>query len=293
MMNKIVLLVLFFCTVSHAQIFKNFTLKENTLINGRKEKFTHLNDVTVYDLEYHSFDNTFVKGFLIAPKDKSKKYPVLIFNRGGNGHYGMVTEPYIVRFLSKIAAQGYIVIGSQLRGSEGSEGEDEWGGRDIDDVLYLFKIIDQLKNTDTSRIAQLGWSRGGVTNFHLLKKTDRVKATITIAGPADLLSTNRKEMFKVYKNRIKDYAKDSITITNRVSPIYQLDSIKNKKAPLLFLHGDKDSSVPVTNSELLNAKARQIGLQSTMIAYPEGDHGLMKQIDSVLKDVIEWLKRVL
>lgn len=293
MMNKLVLLVLFFCTVSHAQIFKNFTLKENTAINGRKEKFTHLNDVTVYDLEYHSFDNTFVKGFLITPKDKSKKYPVLIFNRGGNGHYGMVTEPYIVRFLSKIAAQGYIVIGSQLRGSEGSEGEDEWGAKDIGDVLYLFEIIDELKNVDTSRIAQMGWSRGRVTNFHLLKKTNRIKATITIAGPADLLSTNRKDMFKVYRNRIKNYAKDSITATNCVSPIYQLDSIKNKKAPLLFLHGDKDSSVPITNSELLNEKAKQIGLQSTVITYPEGDHGLMKQIDSVINDVIEWLKRVL
>jgi dipeptidyl aminopeptidase/acylaminoacyl peptidase len=292
-MNKLVLLVLFFCTVSHAQIFKDFTLKENTGINVRKVKFSHLNDVTVYDLEYHSFDNTFVKGFLITPNDKSKKYPVLIFNRGGNGHYGMVTEPYIVRFLSKIAAQGYIVIGSQLRGSEGSEGEDEWAGKDIDDVMFLFEIIDQFKNADTSRIVQMGWSRGGVTNFHLLKKTNRIKATITIAGPADLLSTNRKEMFKVYRNRIKDYAKDSIIATNRVSPIYQMDSIKNKKAPLLFLHGDKDNSVQIMNSELLNAKAKQIGIQSEMITYLEGDHGLMKQIDSVLKDVIEWLKQVL
>lgn len=293
MMNKFVLLVLFFCTVSHAQIFKDFTLKENIAINGRKVKFSHLNDVTVYDLEYHSFDNTFVKGFLITPKDKSKNYPVLIFNRGGNGHYGMVTEPYIVRFLSKIAAQGYIVVGSQLRGSEGSEGEDEWGGRDIDDVLYLFKIIDQFKNADTSRIAQMGWSRGGVTNFHLLKKTDRIKATINIAGPADLLSTNRKEMFKVYRNRIKDYAKDSITATKRVSPIYQMDSIKNKKAPLLFLHGDKDNSVQIMNSELLNAKAKQIGIQSDMITYKDGDHGLMSQIDIVFADITEWLKRVL
>lgn len=293
MMNKFVLLVLFFCTVSHAQIFKDFTLKENTAMNARKEKFTHLNDVTVYDLEYHSFDDTFVKGFLITPKDNSKKYPVLIFNRGGNGHYGMVTEPSIVRFLSKIAAQGYIVIGSQLRGSEGSEGEDEWGGKDIDDVLFLFKIIDELKIADTSRIAQIGWSRGGVTNFHLLKKTNRIKAAINIAGPADLLSTHRKEMFKVYQHRIKGYAKDSIAASHRVSPIYQLDSIKNKKVSLLFLHGDKDTSVHIKNSELLKAKAKQIGIQSDMITYKDGDHGLMSQIDIVVDDVVGWLKRVL
>lgn len=287
-LNRILFSIsLFFCFSSQAQ-YKNFTLSETSFANGREQIHPHLSGVTIYDLAYRSFDNTAVKGFLITPKDASKKYPVIIFNRGGNGSYGMVSEPFIIRFLSKLASRGYIVIGSQLRGSDGSEGVDEFGGKDVDDVLFLFKIIDELKAADKNKIAQIGWSRGGVTNFQVLKKTDRVNATVTIASFADLLDSHRDIMFTVYRNRIPGYIKDSVAATRKVSPLYQIDSIKNNKAPLLFIHGDSDTTVLYENSMKLYKKAVEAGLKSKLITYPEGDHGLMKYFEQLLSDITTW-----
>jgi dipeptidyl aminopeptidase/acylaminoacyl peptidase len=288
-LNRILLPVcLFFCFSTQAQ-YKNFTLSE-TFAQGREEIHPHLSGVTIYDLAYHSFDNTAVKGFLIMPKDATKKYPVIIFNRGGNGSYGMVTQPFIIKFLSKLASKGYIVIGSQLRGSEGSEGVDEFGGRDVDDVLFLFKIIDELKAADKNKIAQIGWSRGGVTNFQVLKKTDRINSTVTIASFADLMESHRKIMFTVYRNRIPGYALDSVAATRRVSPIYQIDSIRNKKTSLLFMHGDNDTTVLYENSVKLHAKAQLAGINSKLTTYSGGDHGLMIYFNQLLTDIDAWLE---
>lgn len=279
--------ILFFCCSLQAQ-YKTFTLSETSFANGREKIHAHLSQVTIYDLAYRSFDNTAVKGFVIMPKDENKKYPVIIFNRGGNGSYGMVSEPFIIRFLSKLASKGYIVIGSQLRGSDGSEGVDEFGGKDVEDVMYLFKVIDELKTTDKDNIAQIGWSRGGVTNFQVIKKTDRIDATITIASFADLLDSHRDIMFTVYRNRIPGYAKDSVAATRRVSPLYQIDSVKNNRAPLLFVHGNRDTTVLYENSLKLHKKALETGLKSELITYSEGDHGLIKYFEQLLADIATW-----
>lgn len=294
-MTRILLLfTVFVCQYINAQT-TNYKISINESIAGnsyKRERF-NLNNLNVYDLEYKSFDDTKVNGYIIEPKGENKKYPVIIYNRGGNGSFGMVTDTKLVRLLCQIANKGYIVIGSQLRGSEGSEGEDEWGGKDIDDVMALFSIIDNMEKADTSKIAQVGWSRGGVTNFHMLKRTDRIKTTVNIAGPSDLLTTKRAIMFKVYKNRIKNYEKDSIKYTNRVSPIYQVDSIKNKKSSILYLHGDKDIQVTLQNSMDLYSATKNINIKSEIIIYPDGEHNLWEQLDMVIDDIDKWVKKEL
>lgn len=292
-LNRLLLfIVLLLYNALQAQ-YKNFTLSEAPSYKIREKNFPHLAAVSVYDIAYKSFDSTAVKGFLIVPKDSTKKYPVIIFNRGGNGSYGMVAENYIVRFLSKIAARGYVVIGSHLRGSEGSEGVDEFGGKEVDDVLCLFNIMDGVKAADTTKVLQMGWSRGGITNFQVLKRTDRIAATVTIASPADILESHRKIMFTVYRNRIPGYAKDSVAAANKVSPLYQIAAVKNKKAPMLFIHGSKDDTVLYANAVMLYDKAKLSGIPSEFITYPDGDHTLRQYFDTMVTDITLWFNKVL
>lgn len=271
---------------------KNYVISDRFPLekyNKMKTIQKHLEKANIYDLNYYSFDKTKVKGFLIIPNLEKINYPVIIFNRGGNGSFGMVTEPYIVKFLAKIASKGFIVVGSQLRGSDGSEGIDEFGGKEIEDVFSLFNIIDNIKIADTSKIFQLGWSRGGITNFQLLKKTKRINRTITIASPSDVLKTHRKEMFEVYKNRIPNYERDSIFYSNKVSPLFQIDSILNKKEKFLFIHGDEDERVGLSNSLQLYDKTNKLGFNSKLIVFKNGDHSLFNQLDKLINDIILWL----
>ncbi|WP_394772950.1 alpha/beta hydrolase family protein [Flavobacterium sp.] len=295
MKNYILILTLFFLLTTNAQS----TIENNDYFMIERfpfEKYSkmkkiqkHLENVNIYDITYSSFDKTKVKGFLLLPNENQKKYPVIIFNRGGNGSYGMVNDQYIVTFLSKIASKGFIVIASQLRGSEGSEGVDEFGGKDIDDVMSLFAIINKIEIADTSKIAQIGWSRGGITNFQLLKKTNKIRTTINIAGPSDILKTKRKEMFVVYQNRVKNYSLDSVYYSNKISPIFQIDSILNKKESFLFIHGDQDEKVPVSDSRELYVKTKEYGYKSKFILFENSEHSLFNQFEKLINDIIFWL----
>ena len=283
---KLVLFLVFFAVAALAQESSvGYSIVPNPFFSdpGRKKVQEHLENITVYDLSYKSFDGTLLDGFLIEPNDSNTNYPVIIYNRGGNGSYGKVTEQYIMMFLSKIAARGYIILGSQLR-----DEEDEFGGKDISDVMQLFKIIDSRKTADTSKIAQIGWSRGGITNFLILKKTARIKAIVNIAGPAELMKS-REKMFEVYRKRVPGYQKDSIAALHRISPINQIDSIKNRKAGFLFLHGGNDVRVDVQNSRDLSTRCQLTGFKSELVVYQEGDHSLRINFPEMVEKILQWL----
>lgn len=215
-----------------------------------KSEYKYLDSVNIYGYNYSSFDNLKIRGFLIEPKAKGK-YPVIIFNRGGNREIGAVSIAMLTDFLSKIAAKGFIIIGSQLRGSGRSEGKDEFGGKDIGDVLKLFEIIDNQNNADKDRIGMLGVSRGTMTNFLVLKETNKVKANITIGGIADLNQKDRPEMYELYKELIPDFEKNPSKELDKRSSLLAISSIKNKELKNFIIHGANDERVNLDNAFLL------------------------------------------
>lgn len=308
-MNKITLLaLLLFFNFGSSQTSKtNFILEIrkvtdypfNPVISDKindkivfKKEYQFLDSLNFHSINYTSFDNLKLRGFLIEPKKKGV-YPVLIYNRGGNGNFGAVKSGFLTEFLSKIANEGYIVIGSQLRGTSVSEGEDEFGGKDVNDVLNLFDIIDQLPNADKKRIGVFGWSRGVMTNFLMLKKTNRIKTNIAIAGQADLYQTKRPEMFGVYRERIPGYAKDSVTALKSRSSLLAIDSIQNKNVSHFIIQGNKDVKVDVNNAFAFYSKLDSKGYTTRLLVYENEGHDLEVVNDNLLDQIADWLKRYL
>ena len=83
--------------------------QDNQLI----ENFEYLNKLDFFSIIYES-DSLQVRGVLIEPK-KQGKYPVVIFNRGGNRSFGKLTMETMIMYTSKLAEQGYVIIGSNYR----------------------------------------------------------------------------------------------------------------------------------------------------------------------------------
>ncbi|MEP6713809.1 MAG: hypothetical protein ABJA37_15390, partial [Ferruginibacter sp.] len=94
-----------------------------------------LSETTLQKITYLS-DGLKISGYVAKPKDINKKYPCLIYCRGGNRDFGSLTS-FEQFYIQRMAAWGYIVIASQYRGGPDSEGKDEFGGADINDVLNL------------------------------------------------------------------------------------------------------------------------------------------------------------
>ncbi len=76
-------------------------------------EFGYLRNLDFYQL-LHESDSISIKGFNIEPKI-SGKYPVVIFNRGGNRNFAELNLSTMHFYTSKLAEQGYIIIASNYR----------------------------------------------------------------------------------------------------------------------------------------------------------------------------------
>lgn len=272
--------------------FEEYMTKGKDMHPVLKNEYKYLDSVNIYGYNYTSDDHLTIRGFMIEPKAKGI-YPVIIFNRGGNKETGAVTIATLTDFLSKIASKGFIFIGSQLRGSGRSEGKDEFGGKDVGDVMKLFDIIDHQPNADTKKIGMLGVSRGSMTSFLVLKQTDRVKANVTIGGIADLNQKDRPEMFTIYKELIPNYEKNPLEELKKRSSLLAIPLIKNRKLKNFIIHGADDERVNVNNAFLLFSELKSNQFSTKLLIYEDANHGINNNTDNLTDQILSYFKNYL
>ncbi|MDB9837193.1 prolyl oligopeptidase family serine peptidase, partial [Flavobacteriaceae bacterium] len=185
-----------------------------------KKEFKHLDNIEFYFITYQS-DSLKIKGIIVEPK-KEGKYPVVIFNRGGNRDFAQLTVGTLIMYASKLAEQGYVVIGSNYREN------DEFGGAEINDVLNLTETVKEIEKADSNCIGMFGWSRGGMMTYLALQKSDKIKTAIIGNGPTDLfgLISDRPIMeFKVIAECVPNYLDNNESELKKRSVIYWADEL--------------------------------------------------------------------
>ncbi len=211
----------------------------------------HFPDIKSFNDSVNAFRITYlsdglkVNGYMVMPK-KPGNYPCIIYNRGGNREFGQLDFADYGYFMAQIASWGYIVVGSQYRGNDSSEGKEEFGGKDVDDVLNLIPFLNNIKNADTSRIGMYGVSRGGMMTYIAMTQTNRLKAAVVLSGITDLIKliVTRPDMDTfVYKELIPDYNNAKTSELQKRSAVYLADKLC-KTTPLFILQGTGDWRVP-------------------------------------------------
>jgi dienelactone hydrolase len=83
-----------------------------------------------------------------------------------------------------LASHGYIVIASPSLGAHGREMTDDLEGIEaqVGDIEFLIGYAQNLANAETSRIAVIGYSWGGVSNVFAAAKDNRITALIGLDG---------------------------------------------------------------------------------------------------------------
>ena len=80
---------------------------------------------------------------------------------------------------------GMICVATNYRGCGNSEGTDEFGGDDVDDVTKIVDLCEEFDYIDNSKINMLGISRGGMMTYEALKGNDKINKAVVISGLAD------------------------------------------------------------------------------------------------------------
>ncbi|MFZ6873434.1 alpha/beta hydrolase family protein [Undibacterium sp. Di27W] len=236
-------------------------------------------------------DGLKIKGYMLSPRVGSK-LPAIIFNRGGNGTLGAVTDTAAAAVLARIASWGYVVVASNYRGSMGSEGKDEFGGRDVNDVLNLLPLLKENPQVDSSRIGMVGRSRGAINTYLALTRTDQITAAVVDAGVTDLsgMLKDRPEMGQVLEDLIPDYAKDKAAAEASRSAILWVDKL-NKKTPLLLTQGSADWRVNPARTLTMASKLLENKHPFRLVMFDGGDHSLTEHRKEADRLMREWLDR--
>lgn len=243
--------------------------------------YHYANNLNYAELKYTS-DSLTVEGFVISPKKKGH-YPVIIFNRGGNRDFNALTLKMLFFTTAVLANEGYIILASNYRV------QDEFGGKDLNDVLHLIHVADQLENADTSKIGMFGWSRGGMMTYLSLKESNRIKTAVIGNGASDLFSAieKRPELERdVLSECIPNYWINKEQELKKRSAIYWADSL-NKKSSLLLLCGSLDAQVDYQQSVKMAAKLDSINYTCTLKVY-ETNHAFQGKRNDLNAELINW-----
>ena len=247
-------------------------------------------DVAVSRITYAS-DGLNITGLMAEPVPAHPPKGLVIYNRGGSGNYGILTAHTVMRQFVPLARAGYLVVGSNYRGNDGSDGHDEFGGRDVDDVRALYDIAKTHPLAGDKPPFIIGHSRGGMMTYVLLKRGLKARAAVAIAAVSDLRGWNkaRGEMReRVYKRFIPNFEANEEALLEERSALCWSKKIS---APLLLLHGTKDDRVPHSQSEQLSELLAAHDKPHKLVLYEGGNHALTRHWDAVMKEMIGWLKK--
>ena len=245
---------------------------ENTVV----EKITYLSD------------GLKIKGYIGYPKDNSKKYPSIIWCRGGYGNSGAIDKFTARGMFGQIASWGYCVFASQYRGNDGSEGHDDFGGDDVNDVLNLIPLADEIPQADKDIWGIEGWSRGGMMTYLTLTKTNLFKAAIVIGGIANLRCNAEESKFmrRLYENSLGNFTDEQFRKRCEERSIVNFPEKLSKETPLLLIHGNNDERVLPHDSLDLSHKLLEQKIPFRLVMLEGGDHFLKthrKEVDELRK----------
>ena len=240
-------------------------------------------------------DGLKVSGYIAYPKDDSKKYPNIIWCRGGLGNAGVIDRFTARGVFGQLASWGYCVFASQYRGNDGGEGHDDFGGDDLNDVLNLIPLANEISQSNKDVWGIEGWSRGGMMTYLTLTKTNIFKSAIVLGGIANLRcnADESKFMRRLYEHTMGKYDEEEFKSRCETRSIVNFADKLSKTTPMLIIHGNNDERVLPHDSLDLSYKLLGLKIPYRLVMLEGGDHFLKshrKEVDVMRKN---WFEKYL
>ena len=234
-------------------------------------------------------DGLRVVGFIFRPAlQTGRRYPVIIYNRGGNREFGKIVDLQMSWWL-KYLDEGFVIVASQYRGNDGGEGREEFGGADVRDVMNLVPLIHSLPYADTANVFINGASRGGMMTYIALARAIRVKAAAVESAPVDLanLQKLRPDFEQMWSEMIPDFASRRTEFYRARSAILWPERIET---PLLIQQGTADWRVDARDALRFAERLQELKRTYELVIYAGDDHGLTRNREEVDRRTLNWFR---
>jgi len=252
---------------------------------------------------FRSFDGTEIEGWYYPPagegRPPAQSVPLILSIHGGpHGMYGYAFAPAF----QIQSARGYATLALNPRGSSGygqafADGTLlNWGGGDYKDLMAGVDYVLRLKpEVDPQRLGVTGGSYGGFMTNWIITQTPRFKAAVSAASVSNLVSFYATSLYQDLIHAEFDgfpWAGRNFELLWTWSPLAHAARVTT---PTLFIHGELDNDVHITEAEQMFTALRRRGVDATLARYPREGHGFRepKHILDRIERTLAWFDKYL
>lgn len=266
------------------------------------ERTDGVNIVPTHDWSFKGSRGDTIYAYYNLPPDfdASRKYPVIVYYYGGCSPVGRFLDTTYNPHL--FASHGFISLvinpsGATGFGQEFSSRHVATAGEGVaqDIIEGVRQFIAEHPYVDAAKIGCCGASYGGFMTQYLQTVTDIFAAAVSHAGISDHTS--------YWGEGYWGYSYSEVSMANKYpwsdrelyvaqSPLYNADKINT---PLLFLHGDADTNVPVGESIQMFTALKLLGKETAMVAVKDQDHHILDfaKRETWLNTLLAWFTKYL
>ena len=255
---------------------------------------------TQKDVTYCTVVGVALKMDVYPPRNAGgKPAPVVVYVHGGGWRSGDKDGGAGMRDLPELARRGYFVASINYRLAP----EYKWPAQiqDVKCAIRYLRANAATYNLDPNRIGAIGGSAGGhlVAMLGLtdkdagfdvgeyLDQSSRVQAVVDLFGPADLTGAGFIQSQAKLGKEVFGVTSPQDPILAQASPVTY---ITKDDAPFLILQGDKDTTVPLSQSQELYDRLTAAGVPATLVIVKNAGHSFAPVGGAISPSLAELIK---
>ena len=243
-------------------------------------------------------DTVYGRLYLPADFDATKKYPMIVYYYGGCSPTSRYFEsPYAPQYWNSLGYVAYII---QPSGATGFG--QEWASRHVntagrgpaEDIIEgTKKICEEHPFINKEKIGCMGASYGGFMTQYLQTQTDIFAAAVSHAGIANHTSYWGQGYWGYNYSEVSmanSYPWSHRDLYVNQSPLFNADKIHT---PLLLLHGDADTNVPIVESLQMFTALKLLGREVSLVEVKGENHHIndYKKKEKWLATQMAWFQK--
>jgi dipeptidyl aminopeptidase/acylaminoacyl peptidase len=232
--------------------------------------------------QYKAADGLDIHAVLTLPPGKpTEKQALIVLPHGGPESRDYLRFDWLAQ---AFASRGYVVLQANFRGSDGygsgfrNAGFGEFGRKMQSDLSDGVAALAEAGVVDPARVCIVGGSYGGYAALAGVSlQKDIYRCAVSIAGISDLplfLSEMERNRSHAGLRYWKDYLGVTSSKDDSLQALSPRDKAKRIHVPVLLIHGEYDTVVPVEQSRLMARRLKSLDLEYRYVELETEDHYL-------------------